>query len=252
MYKKMLAMTLIFACGICFGCQKKENPKENTDVAVPQTQEDQVKVKAPEFVIASGTYTGEQILELTHDASDRVYYTLNGKEPSKEDSVYDKGIKLAPGRYTVKAVAIDQKGNQSSVVTADYDIKSLEEKSETKKTEGSFAKNIQGLWAYKDNSGIVLYEFQGDRVRIGYLQSEWFGDYVFQVENETSQTGDLVITDPNIRLMIDLGAPNDNQISMELHSESENHPKVTMLYVGASGDVTKSTEACDAIRKKLT
>lgn len=55
----------------------------------------------PAFSIAPGTYTSLQKLELSGDYQ-RIYYTLDGTDPTLESSVYTEPVELNEGIYLYK------------------------------------------------------------------------------------------------------------------------------------------------------
>lgn len=109
------------------------------------------KIPAPEFSIAGGFYRGSQQLQLSADEGLEIYYTLDGSAPNSESILYTEPILIEnPSkeenvlsartdisteewyRYApeapvdkirvVRAVAMDEKGNKSDVVTHSYVI----------------------------------------------------------------------------------------------------------------------------------
>ena len=79
-------------------------------------------VAAPEFSVAGGTYNEPQTITLScaTEGAD-IYYTLDESEPTAESTLYTEPIALET-TTTVKAVAIDAKGNASEVVSQKYVI----------------------------------------------------------------------------------------------------------------------------------
>lgn len=78
-------------------------------------------VEQPVFSLESGTYEGEQKLELTTEEKN-IFYTLDGEEPTAESTPYGSEITLGEGERTVKAVAVNDKGIPSLVAEAKYTI----------------------------------------------------------------------------------------------------------------------------------
>ena len=81
-------------------------------------------VPSPTFSLASGTYYGNQTLELSSTVEKgTIFYTTDGKDPSKTSTEYTDPINLtAPSTLTIKAIVMDSKGNLSSVVSHTYNI----------------------------------------------------------------------------------------------------------------------------------
>lgn len=77
-------------------------------------------VAAPVFNPAGGVYTSAQSVAIT-TATDgaTIYYTLDGSVPTEESTVYAAPISV-DGAMTIKAVAMKEGMNNSSVETAEY------------------------------------------------------------------------------------------------------------------------------------
>lgn len=88
-------------------------------------------VTAPKFDVAAGTYTGEQLVFIDNYNINYLYaYTLDGTDPAFDDELnvtngteYDEndGIEITSS-CTLKAIAIDEDGNTSSITSAAYVI----------------------------------------------------------------------------------------------------------------------------------
>ena len=82
--------------------------------------------KAPEFNIPEGYYTGIQQLKLSASGNGKIYYTMDGTEPTAESSQYTAPVILENGEYTVKARFINENGVLSTVVTKVYHVENDE------------------------------------------------------------------------------------------------------------------------------
>lgn len=82
--------------------------------------------RVPEFSINEGYYTSIQPLKLTTDSAGKIYYTMDGSEPTEESTQYTAPIILESGEYTIKALAVNEKGIASDVVTKVYHIENNE------------------------------------------------------------------------------------------------------------------------------
>lgn len=80
-------------------------------------------VDAPALSMAGGTYSEELSITISAKKDVEVYYTLNGDNPVDAGQIYKGTIKLEEaGMHTVKAVAKNELGVYSAVVTETYVI----------------------------------------------------------------------------------------------------------------------------------
>ncbi|MBO5260192.1 MAG: chitobiase/beta-hexosaminidase C-terminal domain-containing protein [Agathobacter sp.] len=81
------------------------------------------QVATPRFSMAGGEYQEYITVELSSAAGHEVYYTVNGKEPIENGSLYEEPISLDKmGEYTIQAVCKNEKGLYSNVITLTYTI----------------------------------------------------------------------------------------------------------------------------------
>lgn len=79
--------------------------------------------KAPQFSLREGKY--DEVQEITVSAEDgtKVYYTVDGSDPTKDGILYEEPIRLTQeGVFEVKAVAYNEKEIPSVVVSQTYEI----------------------------------------------------------------------------------------------------------------------------------
>ncbi|MDD7233701.1 MAG: chitobiase/beta-hexosaminidase C-terminal domain-containing protein [Bacteroidales bacterium] len=84
-------------------------------------------VPSPTFSLASGTYYGNQTLELSSTVDGgTIYYTTDDTDPSESETATEyttNPINLtAPSTLTVKAIVMDSEGNFSNVASHTYNI----------------------------------------------------------------------------------------------------------------------------------
>ena len=81
-------------------------------------------VAAPRFSDESGEYDKYITLKLTSSGSNKIYYTLDGSDPTTNSIMYTEEINLnVSGTITVKAIAVNDKGVSSKVAENEYVIK---------------------------------------------------------------------------------------------------------------------------------
>ena len=73
-----------------------------------------------EFSIPGGAYDEAKELTLSGPDGSRIYYTLDGTEPTDSSPMYLEPILLDTGEYTVNAVCFSEKGIKSETVSANY------------------------------------------------------------------------------------------------------------------------------------
>ena len=82
------------------------------------------------FSLDSGVYIDGQKLTITAQENARIYYSMNGRTPTRSSYRYYNPITLRTGSVTISAVVYDYNGNFSSVVTRDYTVVRNEEQLE--------------------------------------------------------------------------------------------------------------------------
>lgn len=104
-------------------------------------------VEAPVFSLEGGSYVGTQTVELSAGEGCKIYYTLDGTDPTEESTEYTGPISLA-GTTTVKAIAVLD-GKASMVASQTYTILKVMTLSEVleaaTKTDTDIAMDTEGL-----------------------------------------------------------------------------------------------------------
>jgi len=81
-----------------------------------------LKVPAPTFSLAAGTYTGAQSVTISDAlAGARIYYTVNGSTPTTSSTLYTGAVSISRSR-TLRAIAASTGWSNSSVTSASYTI----------------------------------------------------------------------------------------------------------------------------------
>lgn len=79
-------------------------------------------VAVPQFSVSEGTYDSEQTVALTATGTGtKIYYTLDGSDPTTLSTLYTAPLTIGT-TTTVKAIAVDEYGNQSGIAEAKYVI----------------------------------------------------------------------------------------------------------------------------------
>ncbi len=89
-------------------------------------QKSSYTVKPPSFNLNSGTYQGEQKLEIIKaDANDQVFYTTDGSQPTVSSIAYTEPITLTKGEKTIKAIEVNVAGFASKIIEGKYVINDI-------------------------------------------------------------------------------------------------------------------------------
>ncbi len=78
--------------------------------------------RMPEFSIKEGYYASIQPLTLTAFGTGKIYYTMDGTEPTEGSTAYTAPIILEKGDYVISAYFVNDKGICSDIVTKEYHI----------------------------------------------------------------------------------------------------------------------------------
>ena len=78
--------------------------------------------QVPSVSPAGDTYQADQELTLSAPDGYKIYYTVDGSDPTKSASLYSGKIQITEGDTTLKFYAVNQYGFESDVVEADYKV----------------------------------------------------------------------------------------------------------------------------------
>ncbi|MCI8670258.1 MAG: hypothetical protein HFI34_12200 [Lachnospiraceae bacterium] len=93
-----------------------------TDVSIA-SKLSEYSVSAPQFSQKEGVYDTYISIKLSSAGRSTIYYTIDGSEPTTSSTQYKEEIKLtSQGTYTIKALAVNEKGVSSKIVTKNYEI----------------------------------------------------------------------------------------------------------------------------------
>lgn len=117
---------------------------------------------APNFSLAEGTYVEPDPIKLSAVGDGTIYYTTDGKEPTKDSLEYIGPIPLEYGTTTIKAMYVNEKGIVSDSVSRTYCVElNIPDDPILLVTPGT--KSIPELIGVKQEDGVVIhYTANGD------------------------------------------------------------------------------------------
>jgi len=124
--------------------------------------------KTPPTVVVTppqGVYSSNVNVTLTPSEQATIYYTLNGDLPTTSSTVYTNSFSILTST-TVKILAVDQAGNQSSVISVNYTIDNVPPTGTITITEGLVTNSttVNLNLAASDASGVTKMQFSNDGV----------------------------------------------------------------------------------------
>lgn len=79
-------------------------------------------VNNPAPSIEAGAYNDNIKLQFVMDSGCKVYYTLDGSDPTEQSNLYKELIEIKAGKTTVKAIAVNALGVYSDVIELKYEV----------------------------------------------------------------------------------------------------------------------------------
>ena len=151
-----------------------------------------VAVKTPTLSLAAGEYMGAQTLTISCATADaKIYYTLDGTEPSETATEYTAPIELT-ATTTVKAVAV-KGADKSSVAEAKYvivkKIANTQEAPYTVAEANALAKNTDAVSLKHANNKVYI---KGIVTEITELSTQ-YGNATYTIADETGATETLSV-----------------------------------------------------------
>lgn len=165
------------------------------------TAEEEVSAQTcakPSFNPIEGTYTQAQnVIISTETQGATIYYTTDGTDPTNASTQYNGAINIS-STTTIKAIAMKNGMDNSSIAEATYTILSLQTISEAR-TQGSGSVYTQGV--VTSCSGTTAY-IQDDNAAICvYGQALTVGDRITVRGTLTNYNGLLEITSPTVTVI---------------------------------------------------
>lgn len=76
----------------------------------------------PEISLDTGVYHEPSMIEVYHDKSTKIYYTLDGSNPTKDSMRYTEPIEMPYGTCNISFIAINDKGLCSNIVRRTFQL----------------------------------------------------------------------------------------------------------------------------------
>ena len=125
------------------------------------------EMTGPVVTPEEGTYKEPTKITVQVPEGGKVYFTYDGTEPTTSSEEYKEPIDMLKGINTFKAIAIDKYGNESSVVSYQYNLKL------TRNENVSSAKDK--VWNYYFNNGLI--DAQGNMADGSVLEVSYHNAY---------------------------------------------------------------------------
>lgn len=122
---------------------------------------DNYVISPPEFSEKEGTYHEEMTVALTAESGCTIYYTLGDMDPAANGRVYDGPISLKEGETEIRAVAKDERGFYSEMVTAKYKIEFVAPNPPTVSPNSGSYMTPQSITVSIPEDSVVYYTWDG-------------------------------------------------------------------------------------------
>lgn len=93
-----------------------------SDVATMEYNINIIPPEAPTINLDSGTYDEPQLIEIIYETNAKVYYTLDGSEPTTDSARYTEPLEMPVGISNFSFVVVNDKGAVSEVVHRTYNL----------------------------------------------------------------------------------------------------------------------------------
>ena len=131
----------------------------NTGNYIVVKETEQKLVDDPYFSHESCTFDNLIELQIFNDDPEvSIYYTLDGTTPSEENGILYEGMIEIHETTTVKAIAIDDNGNESNVVTATFTYVGTMTIAEAQQVDDNTSVTVSGTVVASAANGAVLYD----------------------------------------------------------------------------------------------
>lgn len=183
-------------------------------------------VKKPTLSIVPGEYQGDQRPEiLKGNPADKVYYTVDGSNPTIASTEYTNPITLPVGETIIKIIEVNSNGVSCLPIEGRYVIK------QAKLSETEFVDALYGGW-YNQNKkrGMV---FSNNRFFLGSLHSGAGFSGSYEIESTSENGGTIIVEatsgDPDkngnpiksqVTVSFDFGISDDNKVKVKINAEN--------------------------------
>ena len=117
------------ACELLISYYEAQNRTEDIIALLDKCDDDEILEHysayisgRPSLSLPEGTYKEEQTVELRAESGSKIYYTLDGTDPTTNSTLYEEPIELKEGTTEVRAIAVTEKGVESRIGHAEYKI----------------------------------------------------------------------------------------------------------------------------------
>ncbi len=166
-------------------------------------------VDVPFLVLTPGVYDSSQELEISSEKGHRIFYTLDGSSPKKKGRPYTTPILLEEGRYTVTAVCQNEKGIYGEESSADYQIGTDYESSDSQSSNSD--EPLEPPSVYPESGMYSTPQLISIDVPIGYsAYYTWEQNTDLTPENGTLYAGGIEMPEGSSVLSVILADGNGN------------------------------------------
>lgn len=93
-----------------------------SDVVTMEYNINIIPPEAPTINLDSGTYDEPQLIEIIYETNAKVYYTLDGSEPTVDSARYTEPLEMPVGISNFSFVVVNDKGAMSEVIHRTYNL----------------------------------------------------------------------------------------------------------------------------------
>lgn len=118
-------------------------------------------INPPKFSEQEGTYHEEMTVALTAESGCTIYYSLGEMDPTTNGRVYERPISLKEGETVIRAVAKDDRGFYSEVITAKYKVEFVAPNPPTVSPNSGSYSTPQRITVSIPKDSVVYYTWDG-------------------------------------------------------------------------------------------